>query len=504
MKKTLLVCGLGVISYTPQIQAAEYSAVKSQSVESQAANFLEEETPANEFNSAVQFSVPSIGSGVGLLDQQKERAIGEKVFREVNKQLPVIQNPWLEDSLNTIFLKILSQTQLNQTVGLIVINDPQINAFAVPGGLFAINAGLINSARNMDEMVGVMSHEVAHVTQRHYSRFQDAFKGHGLLSLAGIIAGALLAAKMDGSAGAAVMLGSQAVLLDKQLSYSRNQEREADRIGMQYMYSSGYNPQSMADFFEKMDRESSKISVLPDFWLTHPLTSQRMSEARLRANQLPKVKSSLINEDFDVLRQYSRVLSGQSSEQQLQSLAARNNFAALLALATWQIQHGDFNAAQKAIDKAKTINPSHVLMILLQTDIYLGQNKIGDAIALIGGAAAIMPENRALNYKYAEALIRNKQLGQAEIIVRQFLNVNPRDLTGWRLMQQSANADRVSAVRPINVLRYRAEVEFWSGNEEKAIKSLLHAQTLAKANKSLLAVIDQRLKQMQDIYKLDV
>lgn len=84
------------------------------------------------------------------------------------------------------------------------------------------------------------------------------------------------------------------------------------------------------------------------------------------------------------------------------------------------------------------------------------------------------------------------------------MNVNPRDLTGWRLMQQSANADRVSAVRPINVLRYRAEVEFWSGSEEKAIKSLLHAQTLAKANKSLLAVIDQRLKQMQDIYKLDV
>lgn len=195
-----------------------------------------------------QFNVPEIGSGIGLLDQQKERLIGEKVFREVQKQMPVIQNPWLEDQLSGIFSHILSQTQLGQPVGLVVINDPQINAFAVPGGLFALNTGLLISARNMDEVAGVMAHEIAHVSQRHYSRSQEAFKGQGLLALAGILVGALVASQADGDAGAAVMLGSQAALLDKQLSYSRNQEREADRIGMQYMYAAGYNPQSMADF----------------------------------------------------------------------------------------------------------------------------------------------------------------------------------------------------------------------------------------------------------------
>jgi predicted Zn-dependent protease len=484
LKRILLACSLGVFTAAAQVQASDSATV--------------------EFNSAAQFSVPEIGGGVGLLDQQKERAIGEKVFREVNKQMPVMQNPWLEDRLYSVFSNILSQTQLNQPVGLLIINDPQINAFAVPGGLFALNAGLINSARNMDEMAGVMAHEIAHVTQRHYSRSQEAFKGQGLLSLAGILVGALVASKADGDAGAAVMLGSQAALLDKQLTYSRNQEREADRIGMQYMYTSGYNPQSMADFFEVMNRETSRVSFLPDFWLTHPLTSQRMSEARLRANQLPKVKPNLNNEDFEVLRQYSRVLSGQSSEQQLQALAGRNNFAGLLALAAWQIQHGDFVAAQSAIDKAKTVKSSHVLMTLLQTDIYLGQNKISDALALISSAATIMPENRALNYKYAEALIRNKQSARAEMIVRQFLNSNPRDVSGWRLMQQSANADSASALRSVNVLRYRAEVEFWSGSEENAIKSLLHAKRLAKDNKSLLPVIEQRLTQMQKERQLNV
>ncbi|MEG2263789.1 MAG: M48 family metalloprotease, partial [Acinetobacter sp.] len=173
----------------------------------------------HDFNQVnVQFSVPDIGTGVGLLDQQKEKMIGEKVYREVHKQMPVLQNPWLEDQLLSVFSHILSQTQLQQPIGLLVINDPQINAFAVPGGLFALNAGLINSARNMDEVAGVMAHEIAHVTQRHYSRSQDAFKGQGLLALAGILVGALVASQADGDVGTAVMMGSQAALMDKQLT----------------------------------------------------------------------------------------------------------------------------------------------------------------------------------------------------------------------------------------------------------------------------------------------
>lgn len=479
MKRILLACSLGLCSAFAQSEKVE-------------------------FNSAAQFSVPEIGGGVGLLDQQKERAIGEKVYREVNKQMPVLQNPWMEDRLYSVFSHILSQTQLSQPVGLLIINDPQINAFAVPGGLFALNTGLINSARNMDEMASVMAHEIAHVTQRHYSRSREAFKGQGLLSLAGILVGALVASAADGDAGAAVMLGSQAALMDKQLSYSRNQEREADRIGMQYMYASGYNPQSMADFFEVMNRATARVSYLPDFWFTHPLTSERMSEARLRANQLPKVKTNLNNEDFDVIRQYSRVLSGQVTEQQLRVLADQNNFASLLALSAFQIQHGDYADAQTVLNRAKAQKDSHVLMTLLQADIYLGQNKIADALRAVSSAAIVMPENRALNYKYAEALLRNNQPAQAELIIKRFLNNNPRDVSGWRLMQQSAQLDSASAVRSINVLRYRAEVEFWTGNEENAIKSLLHAKRLAKDNKSLFGVIDQRLTQMQKDRQLNV
>ena len=452
----------------------------------------------------VQFTVPDIGTGVGLLDQQKEKMIGEKVYREVHKQMPVLQNPWLEDQLLSVFSHILSQTQLQQPIGLLVINDPQINAFAVPGGLFALNAGLLNSARNMDEVAGVMAHEIAHVTQRHYSRSQDAFKGQGLLALAGILVGALVASQADGDAGAAVMMGSQAALLDKQLTYSRNQEREADRIGMQYMYRSGYNPHSMADFFEVMHRSTSRLSFLPDFWFTHPLTTERMSEARLRANQLPAVKRNLNDQDFDIIKWYSRVLSGQTNAEQLILLDQQNNFAGQLALTVYHIQRSDFPAAQAVLNRAKMHNQMHPLQVLFQTDIYLAQNQLDAALKSVSSAARIMPENRALNYKYAETLIRAKQPDQARAIVQRFLNQNSRDVSGWRLMQLAANASPASPVKAANVLRYRAEVEYWSGYEETAIKSLLHAQRSVKNNQSLSSTIRQRLKQMQQAHQYKI
>ncbi|NIE96936.1 M48 family metalloprotease [Acinetobacter sp. Tr-809] len=449
-------------------------------------------------HTAGQTEVPEIGSGIGLLDQQKEKFIGEKVYREVHRQMPTVQDAWLEDQFLQVFSGILSQTQLGQPIGLVIIKDPQINAFAVPGGLFALNTGLITSAKNLDEIAGVMAHEIAHVSQRHYSRSQEAFKGQGLLALAGILVGAAIASQADGNAGAAVMMGTQAALMDKQLSYSRNQEREADRIGMQFMYAAGYNPQSMADYFETMHRATSRVSFLPDFWFTHPLTTERMSEARLRANQLPKVKSKIYDLDFEILKLYTLVVSNQATEIQLQSLANQKNTAAQLALSKFYLEQGDYAQAQANLDLVKPKLRNHVLVPLIQTDIYLGQNKFEQAYNSINPIQKTMPENRALSYKLAEVLIRQGQVAQAQALVQRFIHKNQRDIEGWQLLQQATNLDKSSPLQAVNVLGYRAEAEYWSGYEENAIKSMLHAQRLAKGNLAMTAKIDARLKQMQD------
>ena len=451
-----------------------------------------------------QTEVPDIGSGIGLLDQQKEKLIGEKVYREVHRQMPTIQDAWLEDQFLQVFSGILSQTQLGQPIGLVIIKDPQINAFAVPGGLFALNTGLITSAKNLDEIAGVMAHEIAHVAQRHYSRSQEAFKGQGLLALAGIIVGAAIASQADSEVGSAVMLGTQAALMDKQLSYSRNQEREADRIGMQFMYAAGYNPQSMADYFETMHRATSRVSFLPDFWLTHPLTTERMSEARLRANQLPQVRSKIYDLDFDILKWYTQVVSNQATEIQLQALANQKNIAGLLALSKFYLMQGDYTQAQSNLDLVKIKLKSHILIPLIQTDIYLGQNKFDQAYDSINSLQKTMPENRALSYKLAEVLIRQGKIDQAQTLVQRFIRKNQRDIQGWQLLQQATNLDKSSPLQAVNVLCYRAEAEYWSGYEENAIKSMLHAQRLAKGNLAMSAKIDSRLKQMQDDRRMKI
>ena len=253
----------------------------------------------------------------------------------------------------------------------------------------------------------------------------------------------------------------------------------------------------MADFFEVMHRATSRVSFLPDFWFTHPLTTERMSEARLRANQLPKVKSTWRDEDFEILKLYTMVISNQATEQQLQTLVSRNSYAAQLALASFYLKQGDYKLAQQVLDQAKSHQKLHNLQTLIQTDILLGQNRVNEALTVIQSPASIMPENRALNYKLAEVYIRQNRPELAQPVLNRFLKNNPRDVNAWRLMQQAASLDKKSPMHTINVLRYRAEVQFWSGFEEEAIKSLLHAQRLAKDNESMSATIKTRLTQMQ-------
>lgn len=452
-------------------------------------------------------TVVDISGGISLLEQNRERLIGEKVYREIHQQMLLIEDIWLEDSLMFIFSQILSQSQMGQPIALLLINDEQINAFAVPGGLFAINAGLILSAKHMGDVASVMAHEVAHVSQRHYSRSQEAFKGQGLLALAGILVGAAVASQ-NAEAGTAVMMGTQAALLDRQLSYSRDQEREADRIGMQYLYSAGYDPHYMANFFETLQRKSPQIGYMPEFWLTHPLTSERMSEARLRANQYPKLKHNIQyqDENFELIQYYTAVLSKKISEVQLLELSNQNNQSAKLALMAYYVRKNEWQKAKEI--KINHQYQQHILYQLLKADILIAQKQYVQAEEMIRSKWNIMPENRALAYKLAEILTLESKGEQAQAIIQTFNRKNPRDVYAWRLLQRATEHNKQLSVelKAIQMLRYRAEEEFWTGKEEQAIKSLLHAQRLLKdfKNENLSVQIDARLRQMQDEFKMKI
>ncbi|MBP8063630.1 MAG: hypothetical protein KAY38_01310, partial [Acinetobacter sp.] len=166
-------------------------------------------------------------------------------------------------------------------------------------------------------------------------------------------------------------------------------------------------------------------------------------------------------------------------------------------LAAYYLNSGEYNSAQNALNAAKHHNTPHNLLTLIQTDIYLSQNKIDLALNEIHSIAKVTPENRALNFKLAEVFIRKNMQAEAQATVQRFIRKNPIDSTAWLLMQQSANADKTNPLRTVNVLRYRAEVQYWSGLEDNAIKSLLHAQRLSKENLAMSDTIKKRLTEMQ-------
>ena len=453
-----------------------------------------------DFDKNPYLETPSLGSDVGLISKQQEQDIGEKMLREVRLQLPVMQDAWLENEINQIFSEIYNQSALGKPLAVVLIKDQQINAFAVPGGLFAINAGTITAARSLDQLAGVMAHEVAHVTQRHYSRSSEAMKGKGLLALLGLLAG-IAVATQSSDAGAAVMLGSQASMLSQQLSYSRDQEREADRVGMQFMVLAGYDPNSMADFFEVMQRASSQLSYLPEFWLTHPLTTSRISEARLRARQYHLVKKNVEqrNQLFELIKWRASIFAGSHNLTNLKN-SAQHNSSAALALATYYIQQSQYGDAKALLDKIQPTAVQQNLYHLILSEYYKQRNQLDLALDAVLADYQVYPENKALALQVAEIYILKQQAEQANAILLPLSTRFPRDVMVWQLLQRSANFQQ-GINKEINGLRYRAEVQFWSGQELNALKSILQAQRLAKDQPSVKAKIDARVAQMQSAYR---
>ncbi|WP_051526589.1 M48 family metalloprotease [Alkanindiges illinoisensis] len=456
--------------------------------------------------------IPDLGAGTSLLDQQQETQLGEMVLRQIGKEMPLYQDPWTQDELSKIFSRIYSASAADKAstiaapLGLVIIDDNSINAFAVPGGLFALNTGLVLSVKNIDELAGVMGHEVAHVSQRHYSRSKEAFKNQTLITLGSMLASILLASQSSDAAGA-VALGAQAAMIDRQLSYSRNQEREADRIGMQLMYAAGYNPSAMADFFETMNRKTGTVSFMPDFWLTHPLSTERMSEARLRAAQYPKQhpkhKTSLNLGDennLHVMQYRMAVLSDQVTENRL-VIAADRDPAAVPALALFYARAGKYEQARGLAKQFAQKQPEAVIAAITQTEIELMANQPQQALEIILLQNRIMPENRALAIYTARAYSALGK-GQAALeLLQPLVNKNPRDLVAWQTMEAAASRLPESPLKTLQVLRFRAETQFWQGDVDNAIRSLMRASKLAQNNYSMQAKLENRLNEMQEARK---
>lgn len=238
--------------------------------------------------------LPDIGSSAASLATPQElRDYGAGMLQEMRAYEMVLDDPLLSDYVNSLGYRLVSSSDRPDSgFTFFIVRDPQINAFAAPGGYVAVNAGLINAMGSEDELAGVMAHEISHVQQQHILRaFEDQKKMSIPIMLA--MLGVMIAAagRTDDAAPAALVAG-QSLMIQRQINFTRGDEAEADRVGIQTLARAGFDPNAMAGAFQELQKVMRVNGVdVPEFLLDHPVDTKRIAEAKARAEQLgcPKV-----------------------------------------------------------------------------------------------------------------------------------------------------------------------------------------------------------------------
>ncbi len=260
-----------------------------------------------------EFNLPSLGTVAGAdLTVLGERSLGEELMRRVRASKTYLSDPEITDYLNRLGWRIVTAGDPSPyDFFFFPIRDTTMNAFALPGGFVAVHTGLITAAQTESELAGVIGHEVGHVTQRHIARMIEQSKGSLAITLGSILL-AILAARAGGSSGGdaamGIMLGTQAAMLSKQLGYSRDAEREADRVGLQSLANAGFDPHGMEDFFERLQQSNRWRETASTAYIsTHPMTVERMSDMQNRTRNMKIVihRDSL---DFHLVKSRALVL----------------------------------------------------------------------------------------------------------------------------------------------------------------------------------------------------
>ncbi len=241
----------------------------------------------------------NVGHGLNFYSLEHEIALGKQLAQDVDRSAKFITDPVVTEYVNRVGQNLVRNSDAQVPFTIKVIDSDQINAFALPGGFFYVNSGLILHADEESELAGVMAHEIAHVCARHGTK--NATKGQ-LMQMATI---PLMLLGPGGWAGYALYQGLQFVVPISFLKFSRDAEREADYLGLQYMYKAGYDPNSFVSFFEKVQAvEKKQPGTVPKIFSTHPLTPDRIEAAQKEISTILPARDEYIvsTSEFDLVK----------------------------------------------------------------------------------------------------------------------------------------------------------------------------------------------------------
>ena len=249
----------------------------------------------------------NVGQGVNFYSLEKEIALGKQLAQEVERQAKVVDDPIIAEYVNRLGQNLVRNSDAKVPFTIKVLDSEEVNAFALPGGFFFVNTGLILKADTEAELAGVMGHEIAHVAARHGTR--NATRGE--LAQIGMIAMSI--AIPYGWTGYAIRQGAGLAIPMGFLTFSRANEREADHLGLQYMYKAGYDPAAFVDFFEKIETlEKKKPGTVAKVFSTHPMTDDRIKAAQdeIQKDLAPKDEYVVNTSEFNDVKARIAMLHG--------------------------------------------------------------------------------------------------------------------------------------------------------------------------------------------------
>lgn len=450
---------------------------------------------------ALAEGLPDLGeSAQAELSPQMEKRIGESVMRDIRLREPAyLDDPEIVGYLNRLGRRLAAQSEeLRQDFEFFAIKDATLNAFAMPGGYIGVHTGLITAAQSESELASVLAHEISHVTQRHLARLvgkQSQGQIAGLLAMAV----AILAARNNPDVAMGAALAGQAAGIQHQLNYSRDFEREADRMGLQLLERSGYDIRGMASFFERLQKFGRLYeNNAPGYLRTHPLTTERISDMdnRIQSRPYRQVPDSL---DFLLVRAKLRALDGTAEDaavyfdHMLRERKFSSEVAVRYGLAQARLRAKDYGAAELQVAELRRLKTGSPMIDTLAAELRLKQGDSAGAVRLLRAALTRYPQERALVYGLVEALLASGQALDA-------LKVASADLQSYSADARMHGLQaKTYAVLGKKLHQHRAQAEAYvlQGQLAAAVEQLLLAQKAPDGDFYEYSQVDARLRELK-------
>lgn len=461
--------------------------------------------------SMAQVQLPSLGDRMsGVFTLEEEHRIGREFLRSIRRSAPTINDPLINDYVVNFTHALAVHSELQDyRLAFVVIDSPALNAFAAPGGVIGVNGGLFLNAHTEGEFASVMAHELAHVSQRHFARSIEDAQRRRIPELATLLASiVIMAGSPSSSAGPAAVMAAQGRAIENQLRFSRQNEQEADRIGLRTLANAGYDPHDQARMFERLMELSRFTTRPPEFLLSHPVTESRIADARNRANQYPRrqaeprLEYKLMRARLQVYYEPNKTNAVRDFQRRLENAsdhAAEHAYAKYGLVMAYQATE-QYDRALELVEELLADEPNRITYVVTRAEILTAKSEPQQAIAYLERHLRINPDNHPLTMAHAHALIAARDYaGAVRVMERHAIN-RPDDHHLWYLIAETQGmAGDISKVHQARAEYFILVGDFRSAREQ--LTFALRIETGRDNNHPLIARLRQRVMEVENLQR---